>query len=36
MIQTKGKTLFYDNWHESNINFIEDLLDDSGNLKSGT
>ena len=36
MIQTKGKTLFYDNWHESNINFIDDLLDDSGNLKSGT
>ena len=36
MIQTKGKTLFYKNWHESNINFIDDLLDDNGNLKSGT
>ena len=35
-IQTKGKTIFYENWHKSNINFIDDLLDETGNLKSGT
>ena len=34
-IQTKGKTIFYENWHKSNINFIDDLLDETGNLKSG-
>ena len=33
-IQTKNKTLFYKNWHKSNINFIDDLLDETGNLKS--
>ena len=34
-IQSKNKTLFYPNWHKSNINFIDDLLDNTGNLKSG-
>ena len=34
-IQTKGKTLFYKNWHKNNINFIDDLLDETGNLKCG-
>ena len=33
-IQTKGKTLFFKNWHKNNINFIDDLLDDTGNLKN--
>ena len=36
MIQTKGKTLFFKTWHKSNINFIDDLLDQSGNLKKGS
>ena len=35
MIQTKNKTLFYKAWHKSNINFTDDLLDETGNLKSG-
>ena len=35
IIQSKGKTLFYKNWHKSSINFIDDLLDETGNLKSG-
>ena len=35
-IQTKDKTVFYEHWHKSNINFIDDLLDETGNLKSGT
>ena len=35
LIQAKGKTLFYKNWHKSNINFIDDLLDETGNLESG-
>lgn len=34
-IQTKGKTIFYKNWHKSNINFIDDLLDKTGNFKTG-
>ena len=34
-IQTKGKTLYYKHWKESNINFIEDLLNAEGNFKSG-
>ena len=36
LIQSKGKTLFYKNWHKNGINFIDDLLDDNGNLKCGT
>ena len=36
IIQSKGKTLFYKNWHKSSINFIDDLLDETGNLKSGS
>ena len=34
-IQTKGKTLYYKHWKESNINFIEDLLNAEGKFKSG-
>ena len=34
-IQTKGKTLFYQNWYNCNINFIDDLIDNGGNLKTG-
>ena len=34
-IRTKGKTIFNENWHKSNKNFIDDLLDETGNLKSG-
>lgn len=32
-IQSKGKTLFFNNWRDSN--FIDDLLDETGNFKSG-
>ena len=35
LIQTKGKTLFYKNWIASNIKFIDDLIDQTGNFKSG-
>ena len=35
LIQTRGKTLFYKNWFASNIKFIDDLLDQTGNFKSG-
>ena len=34
MIQSKGRTLFYKNWYAKNIIFIDDLLDQNGNLKS--
>ena len=35
-IQSKGKTLFFKAWKDSNINFIDDLLDKNGNFLSGT
>ena len=35
MIQSKGRTLFYKNWYAKNLIFIDDLLDQNGNLKSG-
>ena len=35
LIQTKGKTLFFKNWFASNIKFVDDLLDQTGNFKSG-
>ena len=34
-IQSKGKTLFYKMWHKNNINFIDDLLDETGKFKRG-
>ena len=34
-IQCKGKTLFFRHWKNSNINFIDDLLDENGNFKTG-
>ena len=34
-IQSKGKTLFFRHWKNSNINFIDDLLDENGNFKTG-
>lgn len=34
-IQSKNKTLFYHHWYKNNIIFIDDLLDDTGNIKSG-
>lgn len=34
-IQSKGKTLYFKNWEESNINFIDDLLNANGKFKSG-
>ena len=35
LIQTKGKILFYKNWIASNIKFIDDLIDQTRNFKSG-
>ena len=35
-IQTKGKTIFYENWNKSNIYFIDDLLDETRNMKRGS
>ena len=35
-IQSRGKTLFFKAWKDSNINFIDDLLDKNGNFLSGT
>ena len=35
MIHSKGRTLFYKNWYAKNLIFIDDLLDQNGNLKSG-
>ena len=34
-IQCKGKTLFFPNWHECNLNFVDDLLNEKGHFKSG-
>ena len=34
-IQTKGKTIYFENWRDSNINFVDDLLDANGNFISG-
>ena len=34
-VQSKDKTMFYPYWHKSDINFNDDLLDNTGNLKSG-
>ena len=34
-IQTRGKTLYYKHWKESNFNFVEDLLNAEGKFKSG-
>ena len=34
-IQTKGRTLFFENWKNSNINFIDDLLNENGTFKAG-
>ena len=34
-IQAKGKTLFFKSWKESNINFIDDIINNGGLFKSG-
>ena len=31
-IQNKGKTLLFTHWKESNINFVDDLLNEDGNF----
>ena len=35
LIKVNGKTLFHQNWHASGINFIDDLLNEDGRIKSG-
>lgn len=34
-IQSKGKTLFFKHWKDSNINHIDDTIDQDGNIVSG-
>ena len=34
-IQTKGKTIYFKHWNNSNINFIDDLIDKEGNFLKG-
>ena len=34
-IQSKGKAIYFKNWKDSNINFVDDILDMQGNLISG-
>ena len=34
-IQTKGKTIYFKHWNNSNINFIDDLIDNEGNFLKG-
>ena len=35
-IQNKGKTLLFTHWKESNINFVDDLLNEDGRNTSST
>lgn len=35
VIQVRGKTLFFEHWKESNINFVDDLLNKDGKFKAG-
>ena len=34
-IQIKGKTIYFKLWNNSNINFIDDLIDKEGNFLKG-
>ena len=34
-IQSRGKTFYYKHWKESNINYIDDILKEDGNFKTG-
>ena len=34
-VQSKGKTLYYKHWKESNFNYIDDLLNANGQFKTG-
>lgn len=34
-LQTKGKTLYYKHWKDSNINFIDDIITNNGGFRTG-